>query len=127
MVNGKSHKVWDMLLLLPRLDVEADVDEHTFLLLRAAILEHELAGHGCGHTRLHFKHDVDLLLSEVLTRLFGRIRVLLIEALYSLLTEERIMHLGGLTSLVEAYLDVACTTISAQTIGNQAISVDLAD
>ena len=94
LIDSKSNKARDMLLLLPRLDVEADVAQNALFLLWAAILDHELTGHGCSNTRLNLEHDIDFLFAEELSCFGGCLCILLIIALNSFLADERIVHLG---------------------------------
>lgn len=76
LVHGESDEARHVLLLCPRLDIEADIDEDSIFSLWITILDHELAGHCRCHTLLHLKHHIDLLFAKVLLHLLCSHRVL---------------------------------------------------
>lgn len=101
LVDCKAHVSWDVLLLLPRLDVEADVDEDTILRFRVPILEHQGASQSSSDSILRFEYHVDLMLSKVLLGAIDSFGIGNSIFFNGFLSHEGVVHLGQLGFFVE--------------------------
>lgn len=106
LAHCETHKARHVLLLLPRLNVEANIDEDAILGIWVSVLDHEGARHGCRHTFFLGEHDIDFVLSEVRLRLVDRLGVISLVSLESFLTHEGIMNPGAFLGLIDGDFEV---------------------
>ena len=127
LTDCKSDKSWHMLFLCPWLDVEANVYKNSILGLGVSILNHKLACHGSCNTLIYLKHDIDFLLSKVLSHLVDCFSVFIWILFNSFLTHEGVMYFGRFACLVKSNLDVARPAIPAQAWTKKSICIDFAN
>lgn len=106
LAHCETYKARHVLLLLPRLNVEANIDEDAILGIWVSVLDHEGACHSCRHTFFLGEHDIDFVLSEVRLRLVDRLGVISLVGLESFLTHEGIMDSSAFLGLIDGNFEV---------------------